>query len=198
MDPRVAFRPCPLVFGALPSYVFPTCEPYDGKDAWCLPPRERLTLGDIKRAIAARYFRHPVYAFHTISLQMKPPRANGVWWRPLQGGPNSALEPEAIQAICDEIMAWSPSVFILHCTHGLNRPLLVVAALYLLHHRDQSVDRALFFVRTIRPPGILRANVVDALRTWRRWEKKRALSKQDNQQVDASENACRPKNDHQA
>ena len=172
---RVPFRPCPLIFGSVPSYVFPTCEPYasDDADRWAIPPRERLTLCEVKQAIAQQYFQHPVYVCHTVSLQMKPPRDKEVWWRPLGGGPCVVLEPEAIQAVCDEVVAWCPAVFILHCTHGLNRTLLIVAALYLMHHPVPTVDSALAYVRKLRPPGILRSNVVDALRNWWAWRKKK-------------------------
>lgn len=169
MEDHVPFRPVPLILmdSIIPSYIFPSCAPSEKKDQWILPPEQQKTLSDIHSDIELK-FGLPVY--YTVSLRQKPPPTINAtsWWFPLKGGPNSCVPPEEIQKVCDKIFAHSPSVFVVHCTHGLNRTLLILAALYLTWNANRTVEDALHVVRQIRPPGILRTNVVDALRGWHR------------------------------
>jgi hypothetical protein len=165
-DDHVPFRPIPLIVtDPVPSYIFPSCAPYDSKNQWILPPEQQKTMSDIHTDIEHAF---GLEVYYTVSLRQKPPPSINAtsWWFPLKGGPNSCVPPEQIQKVCDKIIAHCPSVFVVHCTHGLNRTLLILAALYLTFNTDRTVEDALHKVRQIRPPGILRTNVVDALRGW--------------------------------
>lgn len=168
MEDHVSFRPVPLIVykDRIPAYIFPSCAPSEQKSSqWLLPPEQQQTMGAIHADIE-HTFGLPVY--YTISLRQKAPRVidSSSWWFPLEGGPNSCVSPDRIQSVCDAIVHHCPSVFVVHCTHGLNRTLLIVAAVYLMFHPSRTIEDALYFVRRIRPPGIVRSNVVDALRYW--------------------------------
>ena len=68
--------------------------------------------------------------------------------------------------MCEAIEALAPRPVVVHCLHGRNRTLMVLAALALRSHVSTTVEGALALVRRIRPPGIERQNVVLALRRW--------------------------------
>ena len=162
-------RPLTLFAGhCIESYIFPTCAPFESKDdAFATPPKEQMTIHDLKHAILRKW---KMVVYYTVDLRKKPANLasrNDVLSFPLQGGPNAILNPNAIESICVEIHRRCPTTMIVHCTHGLNRTLLILAALFLKDNPTKSVDEALMHVKRIRPPGILRSNVVDSLTTWK-------------------------------
>lgn len=177
---HVPFRPEPLVVqgvcnfegnkynNVVPSYVFPSCMPHDfyehkkGKQ-FCIPPRSNYTISNMYHII---YSKFKLKVFYVINLRMKSSNRKNEVWLPLQGGPTAAIKPCIINHVLDEILRRCPSTFIVHCSHGINRTLLILAALYLVHHPSQTIDAALHHVKQIRPPGILRSNVIDSLKVW--------------------------------
>ena len=184
---HIPFRPCPLILEQasckvnnstydcnIPSYIFPSCMPYDyseykkGKH-FCIPPDSIHTISDMYRIIRCK-FRLKV--FYVVNLRMKQSNLANELWLPLQGGPTAVISPSKINHVLHEILRRCPSTFIVHCSHGINRTLLIIAAMYLLQYPAKSVDAALHHVKKIRPPGILRSNVVDSLKLWYKHRKK--------------------------
>ena len=178
---HVPFRPEPLVVqgvcninnvkydNAVPSYVFPSCMPHNfyehrkGKQ-FCISPTSNYTISNMYHSI---HLKFKLKVFYVINLRMQQSKhqKNEVWL-PLQGGPTAAIKPSKINHVLNEILKRCPSTFILHCTHGINRTLLILAALYLVHNPSKTIDAALHHVKQIRPPGILRSNVIDSLKAW--------------------------------
>ncbi len=136
-------------------------------DAFVHAPETPRTYTDMKHAICARH--GDVATVCTINLQIMPhPKADH--WFPLQGGKCTQISNEEIDRVCGCIESETADAILLHCYHGLNRTLLVLAALYLRQEfrrgNRRTVGDALHRVRTIRPPGIVRGQTVDALKEW--------------------------------
>ena len=167
-----AFQGAPL---ALPSgqEVFPTGAPFDPSQHWTTPIAARITLADVRFMVEASTGKAPL----VVSLRQGQQPGDNVVAFPLPGGPSAKVSPESIDAVCEAIEALAPRPVVVHCLHGRNRTLMVLAALALRSHVSTTVEGALALVRRIRPPGIERQNVVLALRRW--WglvEKKGAAS----------------------
>lgn len=183
---HVPFRPKPFVIQGVcsindnkydttvPSYIFPSCMPHDyyehkkGKQ-FCVSPTSIFTISDMYHSI---YLKFKLKVFYVVNLRMKRSKQKNELWLPLQGGPFAVIKPSTINNVLNEILKRCPSTFILHCSHGINRTLLIVAALYLVQYPTQTIDAALHHVKQIRPPGILRPNVVDSLKAWYKNRKK--------------------------
>lgn len=172
--PKPPFYNRPMVvYGghSVESYIFPTCAPWDHKkdDNFLTSPKEKLSLEDVHRFILQKW---RLMVFYTIDLRKKQSKKakhklTKTLFFPLQGGPNIIHEPEKIENICNKIHRLLPTTIVLHCTHGLNRTLMLLAALYLKDNPQKTIDQALFHVKKIRPPGILRKNVIDSLSLWK-------------------------------
>ena len=174
--PKPPFYNRPMVVHgghSVESYIFPTCAPWNPKkdNDFLTSPREKLSLEDVHRFILQKWH---LMVFYTIDLrrqrQQKEENKNKLTKTllfPLQGGPNIVIEPEKIENICNEIHRLLPTTIVIHCTHGLNRTLLLLAALFLKDNPEKTIDQALFHVKKIRPPGILRRNVIDSLSLWK-------------------------------
>lgn len=173
--PKPPFYNRPMVIHGghwVESYIFPTCAPWNYRkdDTFSTSPKEKLSLDDVHRHILQKWRLMVIY---TIDLRKKQQsktvqnKFTKTLYFPLQGGPNIILEPEKIENVCNEIHRLLPTTIVLHCTHGLNRTLLLLAALFLKDNPRKTIDQALFHVKKIRPPGILRKNVIDSLSLWK-------------------------------
>lgn len=163
-----SFQGAPL---ALPSgqHVFPTCAPFEPSQHWTTPFRERITMADVRWMVEASTGKAP---FVVCLRQGRQP--DDVMAFPLPGGPTALVSKKSINAVCEAVEALAPCPVVVHCLHGRNRTLMVLAALALRANLATTVKGALALVRRVRPPGIERENVVLALRRW--WgfvEKKR-------------------------
>jgi protein-tyrosine phosphatase len=143
--------------------VFPTHAP-GPRTPFVDPPEALCSYADMKQAVCALH--KDVRTVKVVSLQMTPPDEGAGRWFPMQGGKRTQIAPEEVDRACAFIEAVpAGTAVLLHCYHGLNRTLLVLAALY-LRAQQATVQDALHRVRQIRPPGIIRAETVDALVRW--------------------------------
>lgn len=148
----------------LPSgvWVFPTHAP-GPRTSFVDPPEVLCSYADMKQAVCALH--KDVRTVKVVSLQMTPTEGVDHWF-PMQGGKRTHIVPEEVDRVCAFIEGVpAGTAVLLHCYHGLNRTLLVLAALYLRAHRA-TIQDALHRVRQVRPPGIIRAETVDALVRW--------------------------------
>ena len=155
-----AFQGAPM---ALPSgqRVFPTCAPFNPSQHWTTPVQDRVSLADVRWMVEASTGMVPL----VVSLRQGQQSGDTLAF-PLPGGPSAKVSPDSIDAVCAAVEALAPRPVVVHCLHGRNRTLLVLAALALRADKVATVDGALALVRRVRPPGIERANVVLALRRW--------------------------------
>ena len=152
--------------------IFPSHAPFDAGafDTFVHAPETPLTHADITHKICSRH--NDVATVCTINLQMAPDpqKTTADHWFPLQGGQRTRISKQEIDRVCECIESETTDAILLHCYHGLNRTLLVLAALYLRQEfrrgYRRTVEDALHCVRSIRPPGIVRGQTVDALKSW--------------------------------
>ena len=155
-----AFQGAPM---ALPSgqRVFPTCAPFNPSQHWTTPVQDRVSLADVRWMVEASTGMVPL----VVSLRQGQQSGDTLAF-PLPGGPSAKVSPDSIDAVCAAVEALAPRPVVVHCLHGRNRTLLVLAALALRADKVATVDGALALVRRVRPPGIERDNAVLALRRW--------------------------------
>ena len=143
--------------------VFPSCEP--GKEQSLLAINEivRYTGTRLTHRVDLRYCRQQRCTKRFYHFRMP-------------GGPSASVLPADIDNVCNRIETFADNAqdaaILLHCTHGLNRTLLVLAALWMRRRPGATVGEAVEFVRAIRPPGIQRPHIVAALNRWDETRKK--------------------------
>ena len=151
--------------------IFPSHAPLnDAVDTFVHAPETPRTHADLTHKIRSQH--NDVATVCTITLQMTAPNPNNTadHWFPLQGGQRTRISKQEIDRVCECIESETADAVLLHCYHGLNRTLLVLAAVYLRQELSRgyrrTVEDALHCVRSIRPPGIVRGQTVDALKSW--------------------------------
>ena len=112
--------------------VFPSCEP--GKE------QSLLAINEIVRSTGTRLT-------HRVDLRYcRQQRCTKRFYHfRMPGGPSASVLPADIDNVCNRIETFADNAqdaaILLHCTHGLNRTLLVLAALWMRRRTGATVGK---------------------------------------------------------